>query len=169
MHRYARWVSLLGATFWVGAWAAGYQAPPDFRGHLWGASTSAFPSLELREESGDSKFYSDPTEDLSIGNAALQSITYGFYKDQLFAVLIRFEGYSNAREVLLAAEGKFGSPVRPNKYLERRFWGLQSNVNINYDYSEVTKKGALTYIYVPVRNQNKGDEEARAKRSGSQL
>jgi hypothetical protein len=64
--------------------------------------------MVLKEESGDSKYYARPTDDLSIGGAHLSQLVYSFYKNRLQAVRMTTKGIVNAQALLEVLRHKHG-------------------------------------------------------------
>jgi hypothetical protein len=101
--------------------------------------------MRLVEDDGDEKFYTRPADDLSVGNGALASISYGYYKSQLFSVNLNAEGLVNSRALLDTLEAAYGKPYQPNEFMQRYTW-LGSSVNALYDENPINGDSHATIM-----------------------
>jgi len=67
-----------------------------FRGAKFETPIDSFKNLKEIE----TNFYSSTSENLSIGEYSFDNVYYGFYKSQLYSVIIMTKGYSNSRGFL---------------------------------------------------------------------
>ncbi len=56
----------------------------------WGSNLRDLPELRLLAEEGDLKFFEKVNELTRIGDADVDKIIYGFYKDRFYNVMIYF-------------------------------------------------------------------------------
>jgi hypothetical protein len=93
--------------------------PADFRGMKWKANISQSSDMQFIAEDGYLKFYEKKNENLKIGEAPLDKIVYGFYRDQFYSVIIYYSSlpvYSKLKEVFLQ---EFGEPYQPNQFVNK--------------------------------------------------
>lgn len=107
--------------------------PAGFRGIPWGAEASAYgDELILASQKGDTTMYSRAGDKLGIGDAVLSDLKYVFYKGQLSSVMMTTTGIDNRRKIRDAFEAQFGTPMRPNRYLEDFLWdGPVTRIGLN--------------------------------------
>ena len=150
---------------------ARYTPPTGFRDMAWGSSTASVPGgMTLKEDSGDSKCYERKEESLKIGDADLTSIGYCYYKDRLSFVVVAFDGLLNFSAIKEALIQKYETPYRPNPYMDKYWWGMDGkDVVISLDYSDISKKGTLSYMYKPLIDEETQDKKARAAGAANDL
>lgn len=120
--------------------AAAYESLPDgFRGLQWGTNIATVKqSMVLIEDGDDTKYYSKMEDKLSIGEAKVSKIVYGFYKGQLYSGFINFVGYSNYSTLKLILFEKYGPGYQANQFMENYSWGLLAPITINLKPESVT-------------------------------
>ena len=155
-------IFLIVVICFVGSvWA--YDEPMFFRDMRFCRTISEYSSkLEIVEDDGNLKFYKNPKESLKIGRAKLTSITYGFYDDVFFSVMIKFENYGNSRALLDAMKYRYGEPDKPNRYMERYYWHGE-DVSISFDYREITRRGEVYIMYKPLSERMKQSNSRAAE------
>ena len=150
--------------------AQAYTPPSGFRGIAWGtelqAMTGAFYVLTTH---GDTTVYARYGEPLSIGEANLQRINYICYKGRFYGVRVSFEGSSNWHPIKEALTQTHGPGIQPNRFMETYVWGLQAMVRIHLDYSRVSEKGTLTFIFGPIAQEQSRDDQQKGKAAGKDL
>jgi hypothetical protein len=119
--------------------------------------------MVLREDSGDSKCYLRPSDDLSIGGAELSEIVYGFYKNRLHAVRMITRGYSNSRALLDVLRQAYGPPRRPNQFMENYRW-RGSMVTVTYDENSITREADIWLFSEPLIAEQEADKKAKARK-----
>jgi hypothetical protein len=150
--------------------AFAYSPPDGFRGIKWGSPHTSLGPAKLAESDGKgSDYYVRDKEDLTIGDATVKQIAYGFYKDQLNFVLVQFTGSTNEDFLKRALTAKYGAPQRPNEFAEQYQWGVMSTVAIVLNYSKVTDKGSISYVERAITQQQQADKNARAKATNDKL
>ena len=73
--------------------------PDGFRGIKWGAKIGRLSGMELVGREGNEKYYIRAGDKLKVGEAAVEKITYGFYRDEFFKVRIHVKGLMNYLEL----------------------------------------------------------------------
>jgi len=143
--------------------ALAYQNEPDnFRGMKWG---SPRPSSVHPMVGGDPKSASSitichrHTDKLSVGEATLTAIVYVYYKNKLNGVVLYFEGITNFVSLKSTLSQAYGKPYQSNEYIEDYKWLNQDGLCIVIKYSEITGKGDITYMYMPISNKQTQDRD----------
>ena len=102
----------------------------------WGVEVSKVDGLEKKRVTGgfDGVIeYVRSQEILEIGDAALSSIIYGFWRDRLYMVTIWTKGYSNFTALRNAVFREFGQGHRNNPARERYLWSdMLSDIMLEY-------------------------------------
>ena len=86
--------------------------------------------------------YIRPADPLSIGNAALKSVIYSFWRDRLYTVTVWTEGYSNFAALRDAVFKEFGPGIRNDLARERYVWSDEVS-DIMLDYAKDDQYGLL--------------------------
>jgi hypothetical protein len=124
--------------------------------------------MRLVEDHGDMKYYTQPSDDLTIGNAKIKEISYGFYKGRLSTVLLQTDGLINSRALLEVLRQAYGSGSRPNRFMDRYLWD-GSRVLLYYDEKPISNDAIALFQSVPLRNEQTTDEKAKARKGASDL
>jgi hypothetical protein len=142
--------------------------PADFRGMKWKSSVSQSSDMQFIAEDGELKFYEKKNENLKIGDALLDKIVYGFYRDQFYSVIIYYSSlpvYSKLKEIFIQ---QFGEPYQPNKFVNKYFW-YGDDVDILLTFDDVLKKGRISYFYKPIVDTMEADDKLKAKQGAADL
>jgi hypothetical protein len=98
----------------------------------WGRMVSGVDGLKKRQtisDLDDVVEYIRPKDFLKIGDAALQSVIYAFWRDQLYTVTIWTKGYSNYTALRDAVIKEFGPGIRNDPARERYLWSDASAIS----------------------------------------
>lgn len=102
----------------------------------WGCMVSGVDGLEKRQtisDLDDVVEYIRPKDFLKIGDAALQSVIYAFWRDQLYTVTIWTNGYSNYTALRDAVIKEFGPGIRNDPAREMYLWSdALSDIMLQY-------------------------------------
>ena len=102
----------------------------------WGHKVSGVDGLKKRQtisDLDDVVEYVRPKDILRIGDAALQSVIYAFWRDQLYTVTIWTKGYSNYTALRDAVLKEFGPGIRNDPARERYLWSdALSDIMLEY-------------------------------------
>lgn len=127
--------------------------PPDFNGYTWGARISDYPALKLLSDPAlahplpDVDVYENPGEILTLNGVTLGKIQYQFYKDQLGAMLLSYEGRDNRKKLRQWIEDRYGKvPLVERKQRQIEWHGKDTVINLGYDVR--TNQGWLWFIYL---------------------
>lgn len=109
--------------------------PSGFRGIEWETPIESVAAefSPMSESKSGAKFYTRKGDKLAIGEAALQSIAYVFYKGRFQGAMIRTqEGVGNKRALRDALFAQFGPGHQPNRYMERFYWfGAVAHISLD--------------------------------------
>jgi hypothetical protein len=119
-----RWFTLLAfACFWIPIACYSFNNEPDgFRGIKWGTNLSSNASEMTLVEKGEENYYFRKKDKLAIGGAELKRIAYGYWHGVLSSVFIETDGVSNKRALIDAFKAQFGTPDKPNQFLDEYWW-----------------------------------------------
>jgi len=102
----------------------------------WGRKVSGVDGLKKRQtisDLDDVVEYVRPKDFLKIGDAALHSVIYAFWRDQLYTVTIWTKGYSNYTALRDAVFKEFGPSIRNDPARERYLWSdALSDIMLDY-------------------------------------
>jgi hypothetical protein len=142
----------------------------DFRNGFRDLKFSDSPPQGMRvvEDHGDTTYYTRPSDDLTIGDARIKEMTYGFYKGQLYSVLLQTEGLINSHALLEVLRQAYGSGSRPNQFMDRYIWE-GSRVVLYYDQKPISDDAIAIFSSVPLKSEKEADEKAKARKGVSGL
>jgi hypothetical protein len=86
--------------------------------------------------------YLRPKDLFQVGDTALVSVNYAFWRDQLYTVTLWTKGYSNFTALRDAAFNKFGPGIRGDSTRERYLWS-DALSDIMLDYIQDGRYGML--------------------------
>jgi hypothetical protein len=111
----------------------------------WGRNVSSVDGLKKKQSVSDLDNvveYIRPKDLLQIGDTALVSVNYAFWRDQFYTVTLWTEGYSNFTALRDAAFKKFGPGIRNDSTRERYIWS-DALSDIMLDYIQDGRYGML--------------------------
>ena len=127
--------------------------PTGFNGYTWGTRISEYPSLKLMADPAIAHplpgvdVYEIPGETLALNGVTLGKIQYRFYKGQLGAVLLSYEGRENREKLRQWIEERYGKVPPPERRQKNIEWhGKNTVINLGYDLT--TNQGRLWFIYL---------------------
>jgi hypothetical protein len=130
-----------------------FQNEPDgFRGIEWAANISALTDMLIVESGKDSEYYCRKNDKMKIGDADIDQISYGFYKNRFYVVLVEYHGFLNFTKLKTILLEQYGKPDQPNRLMENYFW-FGGTVDIYFDYNEIFKKGYIYYSFRPIQQE----------------
>jgi hypothetical protein len=102
----------------------------------WGRNVSSVDGLKKKQtvsDLDDVVEYIRPKDLLQIGDTALVSVNYAFWRDQLYTVTLWTKGYANFTALREAAFKKFGPGIRNDSTRERYLWSdALSDIMLDY-------------------------------------
>jgi hypothetical protein len=119
--------------------------------------------MVLKEEHGDTKYYARPSDDLTLGGAQLQHITYGFYKDRFYWLLLETKGFVNSRAMLDVVRQAYGPGYQGNRYIQEFAW-FGSRVSGLYNENLATSEGRMALSSKPISAEREADQKAKARK-----
>ena len=140
---------------------AGVQSAETFRGIPWGADKKEVPDLVEGPKRAEVEAFTR-SEQRRVGEIAVESIYYLFYKGKFGAAMILFQGPSNFSGLRGALSQKYGLGVKGGQLQEEYTWDLD-DLSIYFEYSPVRKKGSINYFFKPLVQQREEDL-AKAKK-----
>ncbi len=124
--------------------------------------------MVLTEKQGDLKFYRRASDDLTVGSGRVAAITYIFYKNRLFTVMLQTKGIMNSQALLATFRAAYGPGDKPNEFLDAYLWSGKI-VSVSYNENLVTKNATALIKNRAIARQKHSDEKAAAERSGGNL
>jgi len=144
---------LLLISVYVAIPAFAFQNEPDgFRGIKWGTNISELNDMLVADSGKDTVYYIRKNDTLKIGDADIDQISYGFYENRLFVVLVEDDGYLNFTKLKAILIDLYGKPEQPNRLMEKYFW-TGGKVDIFFDYNEMSKNGNTYYSFRPIQEE----------------
>lgn len=141
--------------------------PGGFRDLKWRAGVAAGMKLNKNVSAGDSAAYTRPADLKKMHGAALESITYDFFKGQLCSVTVRTDSGQGAK-LLKGLTAEWGEPTKAaaNVYV----WKDEGETLAFYrttDLEGPSSSGELYVVCKPlVEEANKVERERREKMLG---
>ena len=117
------------------------EAPNGFRGITWGTPLSKLTGMIVADDSGQVKYYRRSGDSLSLGEAELKRISYGFYRDKFYSVLIEFEGKENFEKAKTHLLATYGETAKIGSTGTSYRWRTANGTSINLKYSEIARQG----------------------------
>ena len=163
-------VASIACIFFAGSAGAFKNEPTGFRGIAWGTNISQLPDMIKMPggEGRDTQVYKRRDEKMQIGDAQITNIAYGFYKGRFSTVIIDYKDLTNAMKLKETLFLQYGDGYRPNQFMEEYHWN-SSRVFVSYEYHEISGKGSIGYLYLPITNEEHRDATNKAKSAGADL
>jgi hypothetical protein len=120
------------------------------------------PRMVLTNEVGAKQYYTRLDEDLSLGDAQLEQLIYGFYKERLQTVILQTKGAANSRACLEALQHLYGLGAQPDPSRLRYTW-RGSQVSVSYQEDGRTHDAEIWFHSLPLRDEERADQQAPAK------
>jgi hypothetical protein len=126
------------------------DGPTGFGGLTWGTKFSTvreeFVHSRTNPSLGGIEYYMRKNGEMTIAEAKLDRIEYGFWQDKFCAVKFYFSGNTNFSLLKRALFKRFGPGTQPNDFIEAYFWFSIAEALINIGYDEVSEKGGITMV-----------------------
>lgn len=150
---------VLGATPPAGAGTLGdlYENGGFVDARL-GDPIESFTGLELigTDDAARTQTYIRRSDDLRIGGAEVDGVTYSFYDGRLYFISVRMTGTSNAEAVLAALQRTFGTGIETGTRPNERIWPT-AKVFVLYDLDAATKRGLVAMTSSAIHAQMRMD------------
>ena len=122
------------------------EVPNGFRGIAWGTPLSKLTGMVVADDSGQVKYYRRTGDPLSLGEAELKRVSYGFYRDKFYSVLIEFEGKANFEKTRTHLLATYGEATRIGSAGTSYMWGTADGASISLKYSETPQQGYVFFF-----------------------
>ncbi|NIM59409.1 MAG: hypothetical protein GTO16_10765 [Candidatus Aminicenantes bacterium] len=128
-------------------------------GIKWGTNIKDLPDMALVGAFGGGKrIYTRKGENKKIGDADIEVVMYGFYKDRLEDMQIHFRSSANFEKLKEILYRVYGSGRQPIRSLETYHWyGNQTSIFLAYN--KFLGKGAIGYTFMPIYKQEREDRK----------
>ncbi len=118
-----------------------FQNEPDgFRGIIWGTDISQLKDMEFVKVDPKTgiKLYKRKKDNMTIGNANLDAIYYGFFDNKFYAVIAQTLFFTDFEELKKACFENFGKGEQPRLYFDEYFWdGEKVKISLIYDRASI--------------------------------
>ena len=122
------------------------EVPNGFRGIAWGTPLSKLTGMVVADDSGQVKYYRRTGDPLSLGEAELKRVSYGFYRDMFYSVLIEFEGKANFEKTRTHLLATYGETAGMGSTGTSYMWGTADGASISLKYSETPQQGYVFFF-----------------------
>ena len=122
------------------------EAPNGFHGITWGTPLSKLTGMVVADDSGQVKYYRRTGDPLNLGEAELKRISYGFYRDKFYSVLIEFEGKANFEKAKTHLLANYGETARIGSSGTSYMWATADGASISLKYSETPQQGYVFFF-----------------------
>jgi len=119
-------------------------------------------TMTLVTTDGKTNYYTRPSDDLTIGAAKAQRISYKFYGGHLAGVLIETKGAADSHALLDVLKKDYGPGNKSNQFLEDRLW-TGERVLLSYQENP-TKDAKAMFHSVPLLEEENTDKANAAKK-----
>jgi hypothetical protein len=159
------WTILVGLLLMAGSAQAFQNEPSGFRGIPWGTPLRSVPGMTSVPD-GSKNFYFRADDNLSIGAAHLEHLSYKFYRDQFSEVLLRtHDSVLDEQAIIGAFKAQFGPGFQSNRYIDEYLWnGTTSTVWLNCN--SITHACTAMIYSNQLKELEKADETAVARGAG---
>jgi len=124
-----------------------------------GSNISDIPNLVFIGDLGDGKkVYRGEGEKMKIGDADIEMIMYGFYKDRLEDMHIHFRSSSNFGKLREKLSQLCGPGHQPNPFVQTYHW-YGKKFSLCLTYNRISEKGVIGYTFLPIYRERREDEK----------
>lgn len=124
-------------------WTA--ETPNGFHDITWGTPLSGLTGMVVTDNSGPVKYYRRTGDQLKLGEATLEQLSYGFTNGKFYSVLIEFNGRSNFEKAKTHLHSTYGEAAKISGGGMNYKWGTSNGVSVNLKYSENNQQG---YVFI---------------------
>lgn len=129
---------------------------------------SALKGAKLVEIGIDTKYYRRQGEDLTIGDAHLQDVTYGFYDDHLYTIHITARGLINSHALLGTFSEAYGAPMMSNPYINKYVW-LGERVKLLLEQKIGTDDANISFFCAEQLRKYEANQREKAHKAAGEL
>ncbi len=114
----------------------GPKIADGFRGFAWGSTRAeiSFVGQKVEDDGNGCLTYLGKID--SVGGVKIDTCLLGFYKDQLFQVILTIKSFQAFKNMLASMTAAYGEPTKPNPYIDDYVW-----------FGDVTTRG-LKYLSI---------------------
>lgn len=124
-----------------------------------GSNISDIPNLVFIGDIGDGKkVYRMQGERMKIGDAEIEMIMYGFYKDRLEDMQIHFHSSSNFGKLKEKLFQLCGPGRQPNPFVQTCHW-YGEKFSLCLTYNKISEKGVIGYTFLPIYKERLEDKK----------
>ena len=168
IHELPNWASQFSETaglpLFGGSAVLRWKGYTMIEGIEWGTNITDLPDMILMGGIGGGKrIYARKGERKKIGDADVEAVLYGCYKDRLEAVQIHFRhsrNFAKLKEMLFRI---YGPGQRPVRSMETYHW-YGKQVSVFFAYNQVLEKGAIGYTFMPIYREEREDGKRAHKK-----
>ncbi len=125
-------IMLAGMALLSASAIAADKGANGFGGLNWGATPALNDDWQKNSDEGKESFYTRASDRLEFGDAKLDYILYGFYKNKLSSVRFQSTGLSNQEALIKALDKRYGSAARDGAQPGLYTWqGQQTRVSMD--------------------------------------
>jgi hypothetical protein len=140
-----------------------------FRGLKWATDIKDVndPNMTLIEVRNGVQIYIRSNDKLSFGDAQLENINYGFYKDRFFTLGIKAKGDTNFIALKDAVFAYYGQGKQLDEFKKEWTWltalgNSDKNVRMELGYNESSQETSLVMTYLPIDQEKDADDAKKA-------
>ncbi len=141
--------------------------PDGFRGIKWGTKIGALTGMEFVRVEGAETSYIRPDEKLKIGDAVIERITYGFYRDEFYKVTIQFKGLMNYLHLKKTLTDLYGDGDNIPGTDVHTWTGRKTVVVV--EFKGMLNEGEVLYTYKPVMEKMTKETGTKAPKGAGDL
>lgn len=124
-----------------------------------GSNINDVPNLVFIGDLGDGrKVYRGEGEKMKIGDADVEMIMYGFYKERLEGMQIHFRSSSNFAKLKEKLFQLCGFGHQPNPFVETYHW-YEKKFSMFLTYDRKSEKGVIGYTFLPIYWERREDKK----------
>jgi hypothetical protein len=138
--------------------------PNDFRGIEWGTEYDELTGFMKVTTQNRLDYYTKIDEEMSIGDAPLERVVYVFYHKKFCGAVLNFKSSPNFQTVRTTLFDLYGEGGQSEINEGRYRWSLM-DVTITLEYDDDTRKGKVTYYYMPIHEKKQRGDERRRRMS----
>jgi hypothetical protein len=128
-------------------------------GIKWGTHIKDLPDMVLLGAlAGGKRVYTRNGEKIKLGDADVEAVMYGFYRERLEDVQIHFRSSSNLAKLKGTLFLRYGPGRQPVRSMETYHWG-EKDISIFLAYNQILEKGAVGFTFMPIYREEKKDRK----------
>ncbi|MCX5834952.1 MAG: hypothetical protein NTV99_10685 [Deltaproteobacteria bacterium] len=141
--------------------------PDGFRGIKWGTKITRLSGMEFVRSEGAEKYYIRPDDKLKVGEAVVERITYGFYRDEFFKVTIYVKGLKNYLDLKQTFSGVYGEG--DNVFGKDFYTWPGKQVFITIEFKGMLNEGEAIYTYKPIMEKMSKETGGKSAKGAGDL